>query len=106
VTSALWMQVRFGCPPASEVTGGQNLGPDGVARNGLFLLERHAAVGPLDRLPTDGAWPAAQGHLALAHARVQREGAAHAKRAVKTRIDPTGHATARQMGVKFLVTST
>ena len=60
---------------------GQNLGPDGVAGNRLLVLERHAAVGLLDRFPAaDGGRPAAQGHLALAHARVQREGRAVADR--------------------------
>ena len=37
------------------------------------MLERHTAVGPLDRLPAaDGGRPAAKGHLALAHEDAQR----------------------------------
>ena len=53
---------------------GQDLGPQGVARDGLLVLERHGAVLLLERLPAaDGGRPAAEGDLLIAARRVQRQ---------------------------------
>ncbi len=60
---------------------GQDLGPEGVARDRLLVLERHGAVGLLEHLPAaDGGRPAAERHVVIAHVREERDGRAVADR--------------------------